>query len=734
MTSRHPYWLLALWAAGSVLAQTSPDSSSLEEIVVTAQRRQESAQTVPIALSVLSGEELAARGIESINQLQYVTPSLEVEPQFGSGQPGFRLRGVGFTDYVSNNTPTVGTYVDEVAYPLPIMTQGLLFDLDRVEVLRGPQGTLYGRNTTGGAINFVTKKPTQDFNAGVSAEYGRYDLFKAEGYVSGPLTDALRARFSASTLQGGAWQHNRSTGQDLGDHNDTGVRAQLEWLPTDGVNVLLGLHGARDKSDGLGLSLFAPFPTAPFPAGPGPALPADSKRSSTDWDLRPAFAETIGIDPDSKPFRNNKTGGADLNAHVDFADLAFTSISSFNKLRRREYNDWDATELSYADVYFDSDARVLSQEFRLGSKNLSAFNWVTGLYYSREKLDEQWFSDLQNAFGFATKNSYEQLAKTYGVFGQTEFQLADQLTLVTGVRYEHEKRELNHFDTTTDTGGPLFIAPADRQITMSQVSGKIGFNYQLRAQTLLYVSASRGVKSGGFTAYNTQSVDQLAPFRPEILYAYEFGAKSDLARNIRLNGAVFYYDYRDQQVQSAIYAPPFGPIGKIVNADKSRIYGAELELQWDPVANFSVNQSVGYKKGEFRKFTDLDTPASVAANQAVFVDKRGQDLIFPRFNYQGVANYRWIDGAFRFDSQIDFSYRDRLKSFFGDQYTIGGYGLLGARFALAPSSGKSWEVAFFGRNLANKRYDLTRNFFLPGIDVAAAGLPRTYGVQASYTF
>jgi outer membrane receptor protein involved in Fe transport len=192
-------------------AQTSADV--LPEIVVTAQRRPEAAQNIGVALSVLSGDTLSERGVANINQLQFNTPSLEVVPAFGGGQPQFRLRGVGFEDYATNNTPTVGVYVDEVAYPVPVMTQGALFDIDRVEVLRGPQGTLYGRNTTGGAVNFITARPADHFGAGATAEYGSFGQLKVEGHGTAPLTDTLKFRISGITEQGGGFQHDRDTGE-----------------------------------------------------------------------------------------------------------------------------------------------------------------------------------------------------------------------------------------------------------------------------------------------------------------------------------------------------------------------------------------------------------------------------------------------------------------------------------------------------------------------------------------
>src|SRR5271163_522920 len=186
---------------GAVPAFADTQTGGIETITVTAEKRAESAQTVGIALTTPSSDDLVKRGIDKVNQLEYATPSLEVVPAFGSGQPEFRLRGVGFDDYASNNSSTVGVYVDEVAYPVPAQTQGLLFDLSRTEVLYGPQGTLYGVNTTGGAINFITNRPTDVFTAGVTGDYDSHGEFIGNGYVSGPITDGLDGRFAFITDQ-----------------------------------------------------------------------------------------------------------------------------------------------------------------------------------------------------------------------------------------------------------------------------------------------------------------------------------------------------------------------------------------------------------------------------------------------------------------------------------------------------------------------------------------------------
>lgn len=328
--------LLFLAASG---AGAWADDQGVETIVVTAEKRTESAQNVGVALTVLSADDLVKRGIENVNGLQYATPSLSIVPAFGSGQPEFRLRGVGFDDYGSNNSSTVGVYIDEVAYPVPAETQGLLFDLQRTEILYGPQGTLYGINTTGGAINFVTNKPTDTFTAGVTSEYDSHGESLTNGYVSGPIADGLEFRLAGITDQGGAWQTNRETGQNLGDKSASALRGQLQWNANNDWTFLLQAHWGTDRSQPVGLYLFDPIPAGSYP-GVTTTVPAFSKTTQTGWGGSAAFGQLVGISPNAKPYRDNDSDGLDFHADGNLGFAELTWITSYNELHRREYNDW----------------------------------------------------------------------------------------------------------------------------------------------------------------------------------------------------------------------------------------------------------------------------------------------------------------------------------------------------------------------------------------------------------
>ena len=727
--------------ADTPTGKTAAEAGKLEDVVVTAQRREESAQNVGIALSVLSEQAIRDGAVDKVNDLQNVTPSLEVEPAFSSGQPQFRLRGVGFIDYTSNNTSAVGVSVDGVPVRFPIQTQGQIFDLARVEVLRGPQGTLYGLNTTGGAVNFISNRPTQDVHAGVDFSYGSHDAFEAEGYASGALADGLRARVSVDTEQGGAWQRDRLTGAALGDKRRSAVRLQLEWDAASNTNLRLTLHGSEDKSDAYGTQLIAPFIPTPYAQSPTrPVIPADTSPYATGWSLSPAFAQTVGIAPNTKPGVDNWNDGANLDINVDLGPAKLTSITAYDKFVRRELNDWDATQYFESDIYFRDDVEVFSEELRLASTVTGPLSWVTGVYYADDKLHENFYGDFTDIYGAAALTTYEQKSKSLGVFAQASYAFSDRLKGVLGLRPDHESRDLIGLETIFG-GGVVPPGAVSQSISSTEVSGKAELDYELAKGALLYGSISRGVKSGGFTAHNLTAASP--PFAPEKLLAYELGIKADVTPALRVNGAVFYYDYTDQQVLSK-FLTATGYIGSFINAPKSRIDGGEIELDWVPGNGLELSQYLGYKTGKYT------APVFNSAG----ADFNGKDLDFPKLSYGGQLAYGFGVGQFRLRAEANYSYHDKYDQAFllepvdqngnltgPPQFQIDSYWLANASIELAPAAGKSWTVALWCHNLTNQRYFLTKNFFLtsptPPVfsnNIGAAGEPTTFGLRATLAF
>ncbi|HMK87443.1 MAG TPA: TonB-dependent receptor [Steroidobacteraceae bacterium] len=724
----------SIWAEPA--ATGAADASGLEEIVVTAERKEEPLQKVGIAISVLSGESLADKSITYVNDLQNAVPSLQVEPAFGSGQPQFRLRGVGFIDYTSNNASPVGVSLDEVALALPIETQGQLFDIDRVEVLRGPQGTLYGRNTTGGQINFITNRPTTDPHAGLTVEYGSFNEFTAEGFVSGPLAPGLTGRLSVATEQGGGWQHNRLTGAELGDKDKVALRAQLQWDPVQAVDLRLNAHWAMDQSEQIGLHLLDPY--TPYNAGAGgPTIPADTDRYVTGWQLDPAFANILGISPNSKPSLDNANYGVDLISNLDFGPAKLTSVSAYERMIRREYGDWDATQYYDSDEYFRSYLNVISEEARIASTGTGPLSWLGGVFYSDQRLEENFYSDFSDAdIGFPPGTTpvivltkYHQHAQSIGEFGQVNYQFNDAFKATLGAREDHETRELQNLNTGIVVGPPIATftgvlnpPPAESNLP----SGKAELDYTPLAGTMFYASISRGVKSGGFTAHNTTTAPAVDPFEPEKLTAYELGVKSDVTRTLRVDAAVFYYRYRDQQILGKVLDElSKSYIGRFVNAD-SRISGGEVEAEWHPVGGLAVSQYAGFAEGYY---------TSTLLNSSN-VDYDGRPESFPKWSYGGDVSYEWGVGSYRLTAESNYSFHDTYSQFYllgSSAFTIPKYWLANANLSLAPAGGP-WTLSLWGRNIFNKVYDTTRNFFLPGTNIAQSGAPATFGIRFGYRY
>lgn len=715
-------------AAAAASASSPATTATLDRVEVTAQRRVESAQDVGVAVSVLSGDELRARGITSVNKLQNEVPSLEIEPAFGSGQPQFRIRGIGFQDYGSNNSSPVGVYLDEVAFAFPIQTQGLLFDLERVEVLRGPQGTLYGRNTTGGAINFVSKAPTKTTEFGGAIGIGSHGAKTLQGFVSGALSDTVRGRLSVATEQDGGWQRNRATGERLGDKNVTALRGQLEWDVTRDLTARLSLSHNVDKSDVQGLYLFT--------ARPSYGYAADTSRRATGWGFASDFAALVGESADARPHKDNSATNLALTLNWDLGATQLTSITAHQRFDRKELADWDGTPINHADVFWKDKATTLSQELRLASKGKNSFNWVGGLYASREKLSEDWTTDFRRDYGLITRTRYDQTGRTWAVFGQVDQALAENLRLVAGLRQEHERRAIDDFSTTTTPViAGLGVTGASGAISRSNTSGKLALEYTPAAGQLLYGSISRGVKSGGVTAHNTFNTLALAPFEPEKLLAYEAGWKADLSRSLRVNTALFHYDYRDQQFQDVTTTTTGALVGKIINIDKSSVDGGEIELQWRPLPGLSIGQALGYKHAKFDRF---DSP--------LLGNLSGHDQFLPKLSYGGNVAYAWTAANLDWRIAADYSYHAKYPSWLnllnvdgGHTYDIPSYWLANARVEVAPVN-SPWALQLGVQNLFNRQYDLTRNFFgnrpstQDDLNVAAAGAPRTVTLTLSYNY
>jgi len=758
----------------AVALPAAAEERAIEEIVVTAQKRAQSSNDIGMAISAFTGEGLEEIGVLTAEDIALQTPGLSVGDGGGLGVPIYTIRGIGFDSININASSTVGVYVDEVAVPYPIMTTGQLFDIERVEVLKGPQGDLYGRNTTGGAISFFSRRPTETLEAGINVDYGSYDYTRIDGFVSGPITDNLRGRLAAVKTDQDGWQDVYSLDEtfapfkaaDNGKLDQLSVRGTLDWDLSDIASVSVGAYHSRDKSDevalknvgeNVGLNYYADDPDNPtviyylvrhtadeaaeslatgsylgIPLDPTAPVLAMTQDGNQD-DMETVYLST-------RPTRNNKSDGASLKVDVDFENFTLTSISGYDRFKRERTIDWDASWLRIADNFSDAEIESFSQELRLTSAGEGAFTWIAGLYYSDDTVEENYItSALDSAIaGFDVGTGYQQDTETIAVFGHTEWQLNDLFRLTLGLRYTDEERSIDNLGTVlvndpygvfggapngfilTDLGGPLFSDSIDTQ----KVSGRVVLDYTPNDTMLFYGSVSTGFKSGGFNAENAITSAQYEPYGPEEVVAYELGFKlSLLERTMQLNGATFYYDYTDKQTVDFI-PTAFGPLGVLANVDESEVTGMELDLRWSPLTGLDITAGVSYLDSKVEKYVgfygsragfELPNTPEWSYNAVVSYEFPVVDGIYLRT----LANYTWVDSS-----------RSALED--ADYFVTDSYGVLGARIALVAADGR-WEAALWGRNIGDEAYFVYNGFVSEALHAQPA-MPATYGLSVSYNY
>jgi iron complex outermembrane receptor protein len=772
-----------------LLMGNSVSAQILEEITVTAQKREQSAQDVGISLTAVSGDLMKNLGVETVNDLSDFVPNLKIQNQFGGDQAVFDIRGVALFSYDSANSAPVATYVDGVVLPYPAMTQGQLFDVDRVEVLRGPQGTLFGKNTTGGAVSFVTKNPGEETEGFVRAEYGDYDYLRLEAAAGGSLSDSFAVRIAGMTIQQDeGYQRDVFSGQDVGDIDRAAARLTFAWTPTDSFDANLKLRMGRDKSKNQGLKILAPYAQT-FGGDPDPDnwlvfTPADHPGH---WDTGVGANMFADINPFDVPRKDNKSSGATLTMNWGIGENTLTSVTGYDKLDRTNQMDWDGTPFPTNDYSFSGEMKSLSQEIRLAGAN-DRLTWMVGAYFAKDEVNEKARYDCSVSdicFLVAYGVDYLQESSTAAAFAHTEWSLTDSLSLTAGIRYTEEDRELKNIGTTLDSDpfdvfGGLFGYPvgdqsltghladdfssasgildclvlgncpgyaprSDWQLKDDAVSGKLGLNWFANDDVLLFTSISRGFKSGGFGSFPASQLAQYQPYDSETLTAYEAGMKSTLADGkVQLNLGLYYYDYEDRQVFSGLHDVVFGPLSAYVNAPKSSMSGAEVELNWAPAAGWDIRQAIGVASGEFDEFVDYDAAAVNAAGPdpvsglfetPIFRDRAGEDAPGTDLQYSGLVAYRFgLSSSIDMRVQFDYSYSSEYTSIYGSAFELPEYWLYNAQVSLLKSESDTWEVALWARNLGNEKYFTDKNFYNEAQVQGAVGAPRTWGIRFNYNW
>jgi len=756
---------LVLSLAAPALAQEAGQedvrSRVLQSVQVTAERREASQQDVPITVATVDERMLSEGDYRTSEDLAQQVPGLQIKSSFSASNPTIFIRGVGINDFNPANSGAIGVMVDDMFYNSTTGQLFQLFDLDRVEVLKGPQGTLYGRNTTGGVLSVHTREPGFETGGYVSATYGRFNQLDLEGAVTLPVSDKLAFRVSGvSNTRDGTREiaFPDGTSAEKNDVDFQAGRLQMLYEPTDALSILgkieYGKSSATSRSyESQGLINFGTggFGVPDFNAacgGRGAAICADAFGYTDDKDPY-SGAENLKDTPEEV-----EAFTANLQVEWDLGDFELTSVTGYLDTDREAILEVDASPNRLIEEYIRDGSEQFSQEVRLASDWQGPLSLIAGAFYLQDELTGQDsfelladlnptpgtpFFDAAN-FILRTDRFYTQKTDTFAVFAQSDYALTDRLTGTLGARFTWEERELDH----VAYAGPVDAVPLDGKMpvfatlldTSNFETDKLSFeeptfraalSYDVSDDMMVFGSVSRGFKSGGFNTGATSDPIEASIVEPEKLMAYEVGVKSEwFGRTFRANASAFYYDYKDLQVFGL--APGAVPTQTLFNAEEAEIRGLEFDLAALPVSGLELSFAGTYLDAEYTNFVtpigqDFSGNTMVAAPEWSLV-ARGRYDTGPIWGELGLVAS--ADAAYTGDQYFDTQNTDRLAQ--------EGYWLANARLALRPQDGR-WEVAAFVKNLTDEEY-IVDAFDVAdfGFDELVYGDPRTYGISLTYKF
>lgn len=671
-------------------------AGALREIVVTAQRRGENLQKVPIAVNVVTGAQLSQRGADSINTLSAAVPNVSTTGSFNSN---VYIRGIGANSASSNNEPSVATYVDGVYMPSNIGLRGFPFNnIQRVEVLKGPQGTLFGRNATAGVIQFITPDPKHEFSADLSAGYANYNTISTSDYVTGPISNTVAADLAVlyeNQMHG--WGYNPNFHTDINKHRTAAVRSKWLYTPNDTSRVTFEADYSRYRSDGGNNHLV-----------PGSISGADHV-STYPGDFNALGTPNIA---------NETQYGGSVRIEQDMGAVKGISITSYRYISGhwRADNDLGPKPLVQVDNY--NRAHYVTQELQLTNRNPGWITWLVGGFFDWNRV---YGADPQANRGTNVAGGYRAMfgvqdTQSESVYGQATANVLTDTRLTLGLRYTNETLTAN--GATRNAADKIVSGPFKSEIHSKPWTWRVALDHQFTPGILGYVSYNRGFKSGG---YNLSSPGS-APFYPETVDAYETGIKSTfLNHHARLNIAGFYYNYRNLQVAIV----PGGGSQIFTNAARARNYGLDATLDLAVTSHFTVSTAVGLLSAKYRDYPNAQG-FTILGKAFPIPNAAGQDLPYaPHFtgNLYGEYNVPMATGDLTATAGVSYTAKSYVTP--DEGLVRPAYTLLNA--SLEWHSHGWWGVRVWGKNLLNKVYYASGVESSNGWYVTDAP-PRTFGV------
>jgi iron complex outermembrane receptor protein len=693
----------------AAVPEAAPSASGLEEVVVTAQRRRENLQDVPIAVSAFPAEQLEAAGVTSVQDLDILTPGLEYGQQGGYGQP--HLRGVGTIANGPGVENPIALYVDGVYYGSMSGSVLTLNNIASVEIDKGPQGTLFGRNATGGLIQITTKDPTQDIQGMASAGYGDYSTTTADFYLTGGIAPNLAADIAVDfSDQGEGYGKNYFTDQAVNKTQDLAVRSKWLYTPVAGSEFKLIFD--YEQTDYSPVYLPAPGTT---PLG-GPAY----------------TGPTQGVDGYYQPYGMIHQGGVSLRYTQDLDFAQFISTTAFRQTAMDISFDGSLVpNFAYAlNIEIIETHRQWTQEFQLVSPVDSKLKWATGIFLY---TNDSQYNPISVTGGlvapYTLANTYsDQKSFSAAGYAQASYEVLPALDLTAGLRYTYERRNFHDASTLALPGtGEFGIGQDEEREIFQKPTWRLALDYRFTPDLMGYVSYNRGFKSGGFN-------DDLEPttrYAPEVLDAYEIGLKSDiLDRKVRIDLAGFYYDYKN--IQAVRY--PNG-LEDIYNGAAAEIYGLDLDAKAALAENLTVTAGLEILHDAYTSFPTADYSIEVPGGGTEFqtFDATGNRLsLAPDWTFNLAANYVVPTEMGDYTFNLSYAYNDGWYAEPDNRLHQGPYSLLNAQ-AEWDSPDTNYSIRLWCKNMTDEAY-LTALDSQANGDYAIYAPPRTFGVTGTYRF
>jgi iron complex outermembrane receptor protein len=722
------------WAQSTAVGE-AVESQALEEVVVTAEKRATNLQSTALAMSAISGDELRSRQVTDVQALSQTVPGVDFADL--QGQARISIRGVTWDNLHTGDESPVAYYVDGIYVARPAAVMPTFFDVDRVEVVRGPQGTLYGRNATGGVVNVITGDPTDTPHGFLNLTAGNYAAVTAEGAVSGPLASGVSGRIAFQTVNHDGYGVDTTNQLPVEDQHTQAMRGKLRFKLADNFDVLVSADYMHEKDHADAYHYLGPGKAGVVPLGV-------ARGGVIDSDPR-------DLASDGGPLNDRTFWGAMADAHLKLGSVDIRSITGYRHSFYQTTSDTDMTSTPISTFIQYEDSRQYSQELRF-SGGLAGGDWLLGAYYFNESLYGINASNLTASLLSPTGATSPLLVgsdpggrlttKAYAAFGQYRYPFTERLAATVGGRYSDEQKGVNDFsfsDFVDPATGQVVFPPfppnatANRQVastTFTSFTPKAGLEYQANGRTFLYASYSQGFKSGG---YNLGAI--APPFKPARVTQYELGGKIDWLRDVlRTNVAVFYSKYDNMQVN--ILIPVDGlPRGFLENAANSHIKGAELEVVAVPTRHLRLDLSYAYLDARYVTFSSIDA----ANTQLGLQNLSGHRLIqAPPYTVNLAATYTVptrvgdfsLRGEGRWEGRVYFTpFQDPIESRPPHQ-------IYNAYLDYVDTSG-AWTSSLFVRNVANKTI-ITYAYIgasLLGYPLSGAvDPPRTFGASLAYHF